>query len=437
MTDIRAIDRVRGSVFSVEALSALQNDDCNVLFVSDTTMHLLNEFALHEVDFLARYASSFEVAGRYFPVDPDDVVEMDLILDVARKFKLEMRDMSCDLVQALAGIEAAILTSTSNSCACGTVGETLESESGVPGGTPPTGFDEPDPAVTDRLCKAANAIFDSVLAGVEALIASPAEEFLVIGFGTVGGLVSAVLAAAFLPVVGILLVGVAGAVVALAIALLAVGIDLPTLKTQLEANRTEFICALVEASGAISAREKVVIALDDAGVSLVNQALIAAMLPNDVVNLLWFSSGASEEFLSTFVVTSDCSSCGAVCELFVCGTNPGGTPGTCEYLGGGVYRLTSGTRSDGDEGASITWNVDDPVTDDCGPMLQVRVSSGPTVGYISGVGVRVWIDGPSGWEDRTVDYSADIIWSSFRDARVVAFIRDDGPFTVTLVTIPI
>ena len=310
MSDIRAVDRVRGSVHSLEELSTLQGDDCNVLLVSSRTMHLLANFALEEVNFPARYATSYSIAGKYHPVDQADVVDFDLFLDVARKFKLEVVDVTCDITQALAGIQSAILTAGSNACACGTVGETLEAGSGTPQGTPPEGFFEPDPAVTDRLCKAANVIHASLTNVIVELTESPVEGFLQLGFGIVTGLVSAVIAAAFIPVAGILVVGVAGAVIGITLAILAGGVDLGDLLAGLDDFIDDLICALVEAPSAEAARFAYKQVLLDGGLTSVNAAVAGALLTNNLLDLLWFATSDSEAFLATYVPPNDCSGCG-------------------------------------------------------------------------------------------------------------------------------
>jgi len=316
VTDIRAVKRVKGSLFSVEALNALSDEICSVFFVSPRTEHLASEMALNEVNFIARYASSFEVAGKYFPVDPDNAAEMDLIADVARNFKLEVKDVSSEIIQALDGIKEAILTTGSNACACGTVGEALETTSGVPNGTPPEGFGEPDPAVADRLCKAANAIHKSIRNTVEELDLNGVEGFLSLGFGIVTGLVSAIIAAQFIPIVGILLVGVAGAVIGVTLAILAAGIDLDRLAIDLDDFTDPLVCALVEATSATAARDAYKQVLTDAGNPAANVALVGALLTNNVLDLLWFSTPDSEAFLATYVPPFNCSSCAEPCELF-------------------------------------------------------------------------------------------------------------------------
>ncbi len=307
MTNIRNTNEVKGTVFDLPHAMSLPSDDCNVLLVSSRTLFFIQSFGLGEVSFESRYASSFLPGSRYVLAQTSS--EFDDINDIINNYGLEVVEMTCDIVAAINGVQSAILTATSNACACGTVGETLETTSGEPGGIPPEGFGEPDPAIVDRLCKAANAINDSMLSVITELEASPVESFLTLGFGVVTGLVSAILAAALIPVVGILVVGVAGAVIGATLALLVSGVDLTSLKAAMTSEGQDLVCSLFGASSATDARDSYGQVLTGAGQSAVNVALITALLTNDVLDLLWFSTPDSEAFLDTFVPTFDCSSC--------------------------------------------------------------------------------------------------------------------------------
>ena len=367
MSDIRAVSSVRGSLFSIEALQLLSSDSCNVLFVSDRTMHLLKNISQEEPNFLSRYASTFEKAGKYHPIDASVPDEVTLALDVARNFKLEMTDMSCDINQALLGIQEAILTAGSNACACGTVGEGLETTPGTIGGPPPDGFGDPDPAVSDRICKAANAIHESILATVTALEASPVEAFIALGFGVVSGLVSGMIATAFLPVVGLLLTGVAGAVIGVTLAVLVAGVDMTSLKAALISEEDDLICALATAVAAQAAIDAYITVLGDAGQSVLNQALIRAMMTLNVVNLLWFSTPDSEAFLDTYSPPNDCSTCGDVCGWDFAG---GGLLGTGDLTADNSQRTLSSVPNLGIHTCQIQIEPPTPVSG-CGLVNRI------------------------------------------------------------------
>lgn len=323
MTNIRDINKVGGTVFDLPHAISLSADDCNVLLVSSRTLFFIQSFATGEMDFCSRYASSFLPGNRY--VLAQTPPELDQINDIQNLYELEVLPLTVDIVGALNGIQQAILTTGSNACACGTVGETIEAAPGVPGGTPPEGFGEPDPAVTARLCKAANAIHQSMLNVITELEATPAEEFLSLGFGVVAGLVSAMIAASFIPVVGLLLVGVAGAVVGVTLALLEIGLDLDNLKVDLEDFTEPLVCALVESLSATAARNAYIQVLLDAGQSSINLALLSALLTNNVLDILWFSTPDSESFLSTYVPPFDCDGCVE--------------PGECDLVFNGMFGI--------------------------------------------------------------------------------------------------
>lgn len=437
MTTIRNIDRVLGTVFDLPHAMSLSDDNCNVLSVSDRTLFFIQLFGTGEIDFLSRYASQFLDGNRY--VLADLPLEKDQINDIQNNYELEVQPVTNAIVDALNGIQQAILTTGSNACACGTVGETVDSDPGTQGGTPPEGFGEPDPAVIDRICKAANVIHQSIFQTITKLEASPAEEFLDLGFGLVAGIVSATIAAAFIPVAGILLVGVAGAVIGVTLALIATGINLASLKADLLTNAEELVCALVETTDATAARDAYLQVLIDAGVSLVNRLLIQAMMTNNVMNLLFFSTPDSEAFLLTYVVVNDCSGCGTLCLTAQPWADASGVGGSIVDLGGGAFEMTSAVRPDGCHGVGILFNANEMEGAQCGPMLQCQFQSGATTGYggCSEFGVRVWEDQGAGWPDILRVHAGSIIWSSFIDTRTNYFVRDDGSFVLTVVTIAI
>lgn len=307
MTNIREVSGAKGTVFDLPHAMSLSDDDCNVLLVSSRTLFFIQQFGTGEIDFISRYASSFLPGDRY--VLAQTAANLDDINNLGNRYELEVQPVTCDIVDAINGVQSAILTAGSNACACGTVGETLETTSGTPGGIPPEGFGEPDPSVVDRLCKAANAVHASILAAITALEASPVEGYLNLGFGVVAGLVSAIIAAAFIPVVGLLIVGVAGAIISATLALLVAGVNLTSLLAALIANRDDLICALTEATSATDARTNYKAVLTAAGQSAQNTALIGAILTNNVLDLLWFSTSDSEAFLDTYVPPYDCAGC--------------------------------------------------------------------------------------------------------------------------------
>lgn len=348
MTNIRGISSTRGSVLDLPHALSLSATDCNVLLVSSRTLFFIQQFGIGEMTFRSRYASEFLDGARY--VIAETAAELDDINDIVNLYGLEVVEVSSDIVGAINGVQQAILTATSNACACGTVGETIEATSGTPGGTPPPGFGEPDLTIVNRRCKAANAIHDSMVNVITDLEATPVEGFLALGFGVVAGLASATIATAFIPVVGQLVVAVAGAVVAVTLALLAAGLDLTSLKAELIASADDLVCALVEAGSAQGAKDAYGQVLTDAGQSVVNVGLISALMTVNTVDLLYFSTPDSEAFLDTFVPAIDCSLCGAPIGEWIISpdgfksiNSVGGVPLGTGIIdqGGGVFSISS------------------------------------------------------------------------------------------------
>ncbi len=298
---------MRGSVFDLAHAMSQPDDDCNVLLVSSRTLYFVQLFGSGEVDFVSRYASSFLAGNRYILAQTPG--ELDSINDLANLYELEVQPVTAALIEALNGIQQAITNTGANACACGVVGETVPVGETVEGGTPPPGFGEPDPIITDRKCKAANAIHATILDIITDLENSPVEGFITLGFGVVAGLVSAIIAATFIPVVGLLVVGVAGTIVTFTLALLAAGIDLTELRIVLMAAGTDLVCALYDAADSTTARDDYKQIFTDGGVSAINVALIGALLTDDVLALLFFSTPTSEAFLDTYAAPIPCTGC--------------------------------------------------------------------------------------------------------------------------------
>ncbi len=63
MTGIKQISRATGALFDVDGLQLLDDSNCNLLLVSDRTLYLLQQFALNEVNWLARYVEEYIPPG--------------------------------------------------------------------------------------------------------------------------------------------------------------------------------------------------------------------------------------------------------------------------------------------------------------------------------------------------------------------------------------
>jgi hypothetical protein len=97
----------RGAVHDLTHLLNLSDERTNLLCVSDRTLYLLQNWAALDVDFSARYAVEFLERG-YIPVGAEWPTQWALYREVANNLKLEITDMSCDVVAALGEIASAI-----------------------------------------------------------------------------------------------------------------------------------------------------------------------------------------------------------------------------------------------------------------------------------------------------------------------------------------
>jgi hypothetical protein len=308
---LRDTNRVRGSIFSIEKLGALQADNCNALLVSDRTLYLMQQFAREEVNIISRYAKEFLDDGYYFALDLSDTVEVDLAQEVARNYRLEVVDMSCDIVEALNAINATLGTSA---CGCeGEIGIEADNEEGEEGGSVPSDIGPYSYAAeTDgisRKCKVANWIYFSVHDVVEQFVLNDVEGLADLGIAVSLSLVAGIIGTIALGPFGGLIGVVAGLVVTLTASLLKVGVNMTATLTQLEGAEDELICALLDATDVDGARTAFAAELDTASMTALNKAVIMIMLSNSVLNVLFFDQEEADDFFDTYTAPNPCQGC--------------------------------------------------------------------------------------------------------------------------------
>ena len=200
MTGIKQIARATGALFDVAGLQLLDDSNCNVLLVSDRTLYLLQQFALNEVNWLARYVEEYLPPGFYVPVDelsPD----ADFCKNVARLYRLEVNDLSCDIVAALEAMNvnlADMALSAASSAA-------FDSTGGGTGAPPP--LDTSDVPIGEgqqfetqeeyfaAKCIAANALFDTITGMIAWLDSNSIDVVLGVFGGITSGLIAGALVA--------------------------------------------------------------------------------------------------------------------------------------------------------------------------------------------------------------------------------------------------
>lgn len=311
MTEVRQLDRVAGSLFDVSGLQGLSEDTCNLLLVSDRTLFLLERFARNEVNWQARYIEQYVGADEYIPVD-EASDDFDFVKEVARIFRLEVTDMSCDLVTALNSIAAAISEAQAASCGC-EIGSDVDTDDGETGGPlpgPVNGVEyEEASAIEDRKCLAANYIHQSILAIVTELKLNRADQYGFAGLAFVLSLLATTIGALVAGPVGLLVGAVVGSFLAMATLLFKASFSLALLETAIEGDEQAGICALYSAWSASDAREAYLDYLADEGATSLELEFVEYFLSNNLLNLLFFAWGDSEEVIAEVTPTHVCTTC--------------------------------------------------------------------------------------------------------------------------------
>lgn len=306
MTTIRKLSEVRGSVFDLPKAETLSDSDCNVLLVSSRTLYFIQSFATGEVDFLARYASSFLDGAKF--ILADTVTDLDQINDIQNRYEIEVQPVTCDLVAELQSITLAIQQLAGADCA--SCGSELD-PAGAP--APTIGPGEEFPTLNDfevYKCEAVNWLLDALIDIFTKLdaydVAFWASTTVSIGSALITALVATTLLAGILPII-------AGAVVALVTALI-VGstLDIEAIKNILVVNRADLTCILFDGADADASKANFLSALTVLGLNVAETALMGLMLPLNVMNNLYELNPNIEGH----PITDVCTGCGADCGLF-------------------------------------------------------------------------------------------------------------------------
>lgn len=301
MTEVRPVNSVNGSLFDVARLKELAGDNCNLLAVSDRTLYSLERFARNEVNWLSRYVESYVGENDYVPVDLSSP-DVDFVQNVARLFRLEVSDMSCDLVAAINSLTVVVQGLSQVGC------DNCGSQIDPPGASvPPIGPGEDFPTIDafeTYKCRGANWLSD----GVEDVFAKLQEYDVGFWASTTVALASSLVAA----ILTTTLIGgpftlVAGAVIAFVTALI-VGatISLADIETALIANRADLICALFNGTDADGSKTNYEAELVTAGLNVAEVALVMILLNSEVMNNLYEFNAT----VNSHPITTSCDGCG-------------------------------------------------------------------------------------------------------------------------------
>jgi len=216
--------------------------------------------------------------------------------------------LQVEVASALPDVNVTCTPSVVVNVSCtGEQGSVVESGNGDQGQTPPTGYTAPDPETTDRKCRVANLIHDSMVALVDELAIMDVDQYAAVGFVVTMGIVGAALGSA-LPVAGTVIGAVAGIVSGIAIQLVTGGValDLTDLGTLLSNNQDALVQSLYNATSADDARSAYTAILTAQGATVVEAGLISLALPNDLTNLLFFTREDLEPQIAEYTGTVDC-----------------------------------------------------------------------------------------------------------------------------------
>jgi hypothetical protein len=307
---LRPIDAANGAIHDVARLKTMSTDPCNIIAVSETTLNIIQNYSIDEVTFLSRYGVDFQ-GGDYEPVD-EDSPDFDFVLDVMRRFRLEVNDLTCDLVQAINGLAGVISASTTADCAC-QIGSDVDTTDGEEGGSLPdpvngVPYEESDP-ITDRKCLASNYIHQSIRDVVKELKLNRADSYVFAGLQFVLTLVTTVIGGLIAGPFGLLVGAVVGSSLGMALGLFTGSFSLTLLLTAIEADEQAAVCALFDATSAGQARTNYTTYLLDEGATSLEIEFVEFLLSNNLLNLLFFAWGDSEEVIENTPAEQDCSLC--------------------------------------------------------------------------------------------------------------------------------
>jgi hypothetical protein len=312
----RAIRDVRGSVHDVARLKTLGTEPCNVVAVSDTTLNIIQNYAIDEVTFTSRFGVDFS-GGKFEPIG-EGHEDFEFVLDVIRRFRQEVDDMSCDFVEAINNLTASVTVNAGGGCGCD-VGNDVDTDDGEEGGELPglvleVPYEEAD-EIESRKCLAANYIHMSVRDVVHELEVNRADSYGYAGIVFVLSLVSTIVGTLLAGPFGLMVGAVVGSFLSMAVLLFKGSFDLSDLSGAIESDEDGAVCALYEATTASGARDAYVAHLVSEGATSIETEFTEYLLPNNLMNLLFFAWGDSEATIEAVTPVSDCVSCLQPCSF--------------------------------------------------------------------------------------------------------------------------
>jgi hypothetical protein len=313
----RNLSSVGGFVHDIDFVDTLSTVPENLRLLSDRSLYILQNLSGYDATFLSRYGT-IESNNTYIPVvsGTGNAEIVDQTVDVLRRDinsmaiedTLECICAQLKIIAAGAGAGSVI----SDECV---IGSDEESPDGAEGGSPPgevlgVPYVAPD-LIADRKCIAANYIHDTVRDVVIELDNKDADDYAFAGIGFVLEIVSTVIGGLVAGPIGALAGAVVGSFLTMALALYKASVSLADLRTAILADEESAVCSLYNSITADGARSAYGSHLLAQGASSSEVAFVQNLLSNNVTNLLFFGWGDSEDYLSSYTATVDCSGCGS------------------------------------------------------------------------------------------------------------------------------
>lgn len=282
----RPLEPTRGAIHNVARLKAMDLGPCYVIAVSETTLNIIQNYAIDEVGYLSRYGVSFE-GGYYTPVD-EDHSDYGFVLDVIRRYKLEVNDLTCDLVEALNNITTvmeAMVSCCQTRELSGQQIDDISHDGTVSVGQP--GDDFPDQSsYFGAKCNVANAIYDQIKGQFDWFTSHYADLVL----GELGGVTAAVTAGFLLAgPVGWGVIAVEALFVSMVVYLINENINFGDVNAALADTHDETVQALYNSGSAAVAKANFIAALEAGSPSItaIESDGVSLMLTSKLINQLF------------------------------------------------------------------------------------------------------------------------------------------------------
>jgi hypothetical protein len=257
-----------------------------------------------------------------------------------------------DLIEALESlavgaetivVEAPNVTVRPNitvNCGCGGGGSTPPQTPGEEGGTPPPGTEEPS-EIELRKCKVATILIQELIAYTDNMAALGLFDWS-LDYLTLGGILNSI-ANGFTSGLLKLTFQVGGWLTNLQNLIFSGGFG-ASIPATLSSNQEAMVCALYNSENVVDAKSEVVTA---SGLTGADASYLELILTTETLNMLFFSLPGSEEIISSYAGTADCSGCNAdECALLHYGSLTSGVLGTFPFtvtseLDAGYYFLAA------------------------------------------------------------------------------------------------